>query len=146
MTTWSAAVALSSASGVVGHILRCEKCFCTRFREGFRAFHKKSWKNIDFVHRADAMAHPGHRKLRAVKISASYGDLATPNTWKKRNENFAKHSWNFLKFSPEFSMFSQNFQSVRACSDSFGCVRTCWDAYGHARMHSEASGRARFFF
>ena len=29
-------------------------------------------KKIDFAHRSGALAHPGSRKLRAVKIPASY--------------------------------------------------------------------------
>ena len=53
----------------------------------FRWFLGSSSKKIDFAHRSGALARPGSRELRAVKIPASYDAWRPP---KRRKNDLVK--------------------------------------------------------
>ena len=86
-------------------VLRREKSFCKKFREFFRRFRENSWKKFDFPHRSDAMARPGHRELRAVKISASYDAWRPPKRRKNETKIFEKIRECFDVFAIIFNVF-----------------------------------------
>ena len=59
--------------------------------ENFDFFLKFSWKfveKIDFADRSGALARPGSRELRAVKIPASYDAWRPPKRRKNDSEKF----------------------------------------------------------
>ena len=68
------------------------KFFFKNFGIFFKCFCESSSKKLDFAHRLDAVARPGSRELRAVKIPASY-DVARPPKRRKNNSEKLDFFW-----------------------------------------------------
>ena len=87
-------------------------------RESFR---ESSSKKFDFAHRLDAVARPGSRELRTVKISASYDAWRPP---KRRKNNSVKirffgsrkstfrHLWTIVIYGPSYKTLGRNIDRI----------------------------------
>ena len=71
------------------------------FLKIFRSFRGNSSKKFDFGHRSGALARPGSRERRAVKIPASYDPWRPP----KRRENDSEKNIFFGVSEISFSSF-----------------------------------------
>ena len=71
--------------------------------------HETSWKKIDFAHRSSALARPGIRMLRAVKIPASYDAWRPP----KRRKNDSDRIRFLQVLEINYSSFFLDFGGVR---------------------------------
>ena len=70
--------------------------------KNFRSFHANSSNKFDFGHRLSALARPGSREVRAVKIPASYDPWRPP----KRRKNDSEKNRFFGISEISFSSFS----------------------------------------
>ena len=65
------------------------------FLKIFRSFRGNSSKKFDFGHRSGALARPGSRELRAVKIPASYDAWRPPK--RRKNDSGKNRFFGFWK-------------------------------------------------
>ena len=65
----------------------------------FLSFRENAWKKIDLAHRLGALARPGSRELRAVKILASYDAWRPPKRRKNDSEKIRFFGVSEISFS-----------------------------------------------
>ena len=75
------------------------------FLKIFRSFRGNSSKKFDFGRRSSALARPGSREVRAVKIPASYDPWRPP----KRRKNDSEKNRFFWVSEISFSSFFLDF-------------------------------------
>ena len=78
----------------------------------FRRFRGNSSKQIDFAHRSGALARPGSRELRAVKIPASY-DAWRPPKRRKNDSEKIQFFWSRKLVFHYFSWILEEINNVR---------------------------------
>ena len=83
-----------------------------RILKFFQSFRGNSSKKFDFGHRSGALARPGSRELRAVKIPASY-DAWRPSKRRKNGSEKIRFFWSQKSVFRHFSWILEDLDNFR---------------------------------